>query len=148
MRRKCAGRTDPGTDDQERAERERPLEGFVEQQDRERRGEERRTADDDGRPAHSDVADREHEEDLRDAGGDQARKREDGELLVVGELPAPGIDDRGDERDEEGDDGRRHRRDVGLRMPPQPHADRDRHRPEADGRRESEQNGGHSGVSG
>ncbi len=141
--RRLADKEEPRADDQGRAECERPLEGLVEEQDRQGRRDERRGSHDHRCPRGAGVPDGEDEHDLREPGGEEAREREDGELLRVGELARPGLHEHREEGDHHGDERAGDRADVRLGVGAKGHAERNRHRPEEHGGREREEDGGH-----
>ena len=124
-------------DDREAAEDEQRLDGLAEEGEGDREGEQRRDAGCNRRPRGADLAHRRREEELRDAGGEQAGEPEPpGARDVVAHAPPPRA--RARTRATASRAPRRPRPAV-----PEPDADRDRHRAEGRGRGEREENCGH-----
>ena len=108
---------------------------LVQQADAERDRDQRRRSDDDRRPRGAGVADREREEQLRDAGCEQPREGEEREVARVGVAARHRCrGKRNAERDERGD----RRAEPRVRVPQQREAERDRHRSEERGGAEGE----------
>ena len=135
----CSGRPgsrderDAAEDDQDGADEHARLRGLVEQNERDRDGEERRRADRDRRARRAGVADREREEELREAGAEHAGEQERPDAA---EVDVAGDDER--QRHHERRQDRQQRAGLRVRARDEREPDRDRHRAEERGRGDRE----------
>ena len=115
------------------------IDRLVEEDERDRDGEERRRPDHDRRARRAGIADAEREEQLREPGAEQACERELPEAVRIPVAP----DQRGHERARECRQDGEQGPELGARAPGERKAERHRHPAEERGRAEGEDDGVH-----